>query len=100
MTTPMGYEMQTTFVEDFMIADAFGVDAIQDTFDRAFDEWKDNYVYLTELVIALNWGLWRTYEKGNMQAAKLYDKLWRKADKYAQTHLKGEELSFFYSTTD
>lgn len=99
MQTPNGYEMQTTFVEDFKIADIFGIDAVKDTFDRAFDEWKDNYVYLTELVIALNWGIWRHYET-NEPLARVYNELWKKADLYAQENLKGEELSFFYQVTD
>lgn len=38
-----GYELQTTFWEDFSIADRFGLSAIQDTFKRAFEEWKNNY---------------------------------------------------------
>ncbi len=29
-----GYELQTTFWEDFSIADRFGLSAIQDTFKR------------------------------------------------------------------
>lgn len=28
-------------VEDFSIADVFGVDAIKDTYSRAFEEWKE-----------------------------------------------------------
>ena len=99
METPMGYKMQTTFVEDFMIAERFGVDAIRDTYKRAFDEWKDDYVYLTELVIALNWGIWRNYET-RPEIAEVYNELWEKADEYACDHLKGDELSFFYRVTD
>lgn len=49
-----GYELQTTFWEDFSIADRFGLSAIQDTFKRAFEEWKNNYKYLTELILVLN----------------------------------------------
>lgn len=41
-----GYELQTTFWSDFSIADRFGLSAIRDTFDRAFEEWKENYKYL------------------------------------------------------
>ena len=35
-----GYEVKTTFWEDFSIAERFGLSAIQDTFNRAFKEWK------------------------------------------------------------
>ena len=43
-----GYELQTTFWEDFSIADRFGLAAVLDTFNRAFREWKGDYkFYLT-----------------------------------------------------
>lgn len=99
MKTENGYEFTTTFWEDFSIADKFGILAVKDTFKRAFEEWKDNYVYLTELVIVLNWKIWQHYEK-NTKLAEVYNKLWEKADSYACNHLKGEELKFFFRTTD
>ena len=49
-----GYKPFTTFWQDFSIADTYGLQAIQDTFNRAFDEWKEDYKYLTELVLVLN----------------------------------------------
>ena len=94
-----GYTPHTTFYMDFSIADRFGVSAVKDTFKRAFDNWKDNYVYLTELVMALNWKIWEHYET-NEKLARIYNELWAKADEYATSHLKGEELSYFYRTTD
>ena len=100
MTLPNGYEMTTTFWEDFSIADRFGLDAVKDTFKRAFGEWKNDYVYLTELVIVLNHKLWQHYRLGHTLYAELYNDLWARADHYAYTHLKGEELSFFYQITD
>lgn len=96
------YEVQreeTTFWEDFTIADHFGLAAIKDTFDRAFLEWKGNYKYLTELVMVLNHKIWQFYGK-NSQYAELYNTLWEKADEYAVGNLKGEELNFFYHVTD
>ena len=56
--TMNGYTTITTFWQDFSIADKFGIDAIKDTFNRAFNEWKGNYQYLTELVLVLNWKVW------------------------------------------
>lgn len=95
-----GYEFKTTFWQDFSIADKFGKTAIKDTFNRAFKEWKSNYIYLTELVMVLNWKLWTFYEKGNNEYAELYNELWMKADEYACNNLKGDELSYFYRETD
>lgn len=96
----MGYEFKTTFWSDFSIADAFGLSAVQDTFDRAFKEWKHDHIYLTELVMVLNWKIREHYKKKHDELAKLYNKLWRQADGYACENLKGEELTYFYQTTD
>ena len=93
------YQFKTTFWTDFSIADVFGVSAIKDTFNRAFEEWKYNYIYLTELVITLNHKIWEWYGK-NETYAKLYNELWEQADGYACDNLMGDELTFFYETTD
>lgn len=95
----MGYTPQTTFWEDFSIADPFGLEAVQDTFNRAFEEWKSNHIYLTELVLVLNWKIWQHYES-NEALARLYNTLWETADAYACDNLEGEELAYFYRTTD
>lgn len=95
-----GYETKTTFWDDFSIADRFGTDAVKDTFERAFEEWKSNTEYLTELVMVLNWKLWQHYEFGHETLARLYDKLWKKADRYAVSNLKDDDLSYFLETTD
>lgn len=95
-----GYETKTTFWQDFSIADKFGVSAIKDTYRRAFSEWKKNVEYLTELVMVLNWKLWYHYDRGNDGYARLYDKLWKEADAWAKSHLRGEDLEYFYEVTD
>ena len=93
------YEMKTTFWYDFTIAERCGIDAIKDTYERAMAAWKENCVYLTELVIVLNWKICKWYEK-EAYIAKVYNDLWEKADAYAVDNLKGEELNYFYRTTD
>lgn len=93
------YEMKTTFYSDFSIADHFGLDAVKDTYNRAFNEWKNDYIYLTELVMVLNWKIFEYYKKDDDLCA-LYDHLWKKADDYAVNHLKGDELKYFYRVTD
>lgn len=95
-----GYKPMTTLYRDFSIADKFGASAIKDTYKKVMDELKSNYKYLTELVMVLNWKIWEHYNAGNRQYSKLYDELWRKADLYATEHLVGDELSYFYMTTD
>ena len=97
--TMFGYKQITTFFEDFSIADNFGVNAIKDTYKRAFNDWHTNYKYLTELVMVLNWKIWE-HHGHNDEYAKLYDELWRDTDEYACTNLKDDELRYFYRTTD
>lgn len=78
--------------------------AIQDTFNRAFDAWKDNYKYLTELVLVLNHKIFHHYvEKGTEEEnekASLYNELWNKANDYALENLQGEQADYFYHLTD
>ena len=98
-----GYEPKTTFYTDFSIADRFGLSGIKDTFKRAFKSWKNDYVYLTELCMVLNWKLWEHYEYGDsyhQQIAKLYESLWNEVQEYCENHLKGDELDYFLATTD
>ena len=94
-----GYEAKTTFWQDFSIADRFGIDAVKDTYKRAMENWKNNYVYLTELVMVLNHKIWQYYED-YPALADVYNELWGEADDYAVNHLKGKELTYFYETTD
>lgn len=94
-----GYELQTTFWDDFSIADLFGLSAIQDTFNRAFKEWQEDYKFLTELVMVLNHKIWQYHEK-KPEFAMLYNTLYREADQYAMENLKDEELSYFLDVTD
>lgn len=94
-----GYKPITTFYTDFSIADKFGIEAIKDTYNRAFKEWKNDYKYLTELVMVLNWKIWEWYKK-NDEIAHVYNDLWETTEDYAYENLEGEELSYFTSTID
>ena len=94
-----GYKPITTFYQDFSIADMFGINAIKDTYNRAFKEWKSDYKYLTDLVMVLNWKIWEHNENNN-DYAKLYNELWEQLDLYASENLKDEELSYSLSVTD
>lgn len=94
-----GYQPKTTFWLDFTIANKFGEKAVKDTYNRAFDEWKTNIEYLTELVLTLNWQIWYWHEK-NEERAELYDKLWKEADQWCMKNLKDDDLAYYLRTTD
>ena len=42
-----GYDLITTFWEDFSIADKYGVAGVKDTYKRAFSEWEDDYKFFS-----------------------------------------------------
>ena len=84
---------------DFDIANAFGESAVKDTYERAFKEWKTNTEYITEFSMVLNWQIWKNYER-NEPLARLYDKLWRKVDRWCMDNLKGVDLQYYINTTD
>lgn len=95
-----GYVPKTTFWDDFTIADNFGAAAVEDTYKRAMESWKNDYIYLTELVMVLNHKIWQHYEAGNRELSKKYDECWRLADRYAVENLTGDELKYFFDVTD
>ena len=98
-----GYKPQTTFWDDFMIAEKFGADAVRDTYNRAMKAWKKNYIYLTELVMVLKWNIWYWDGAGTKKAealTELYNELWAKTHDYALDHLTGDELQYYLRTVD
>lgn len=95
-----GYKPITTFYEDFSIADRFGMSAIRDTYKRGLKSAKFlGYKYLTEFVMALNWKIHEHYQT-RQAIAELYYDLWEQAKEEVYNTLQGEELEYYYRTTD
>ena len=95
----MEYRFKTTFWSDFSIADRFGIEAIKDTYRRAFQEWRTDYIYLTELAMVMNWKCWYYFEKDD-EKCQLYSELYYNTRDYALDNLKGKELKYYIETTD
>lgn len=96
----MPYEFKTTFWQDFTIADAFGADAVRDTYRRAFGEWKSDVVYVADLAMAMNMKCWQHHDAGNEELSKLYGELYYETDGYAYDTFKGDDLSYYFGVTD
>jgi len=95
-----GYKPLTTFYTEFgMAEDLGGSGSVKKFYEHAMANYVDDYKFLTEFVMVLNWKIWEHY-RTNESLARVYDSLWRKADSFAQKTLKGKELSYFYRTTD
>ena len=93
------YSPHTTLWQDFTIAERESLDKVKETYERVFQELKNDYVCLTELVMILNWKIWRWYEVYEELAA-VYNELWQKADNYALDNLKNEKLAYLLMTVD
>ena len=94
-----GYETKTTFISDFKIADMFGIDAVKDTYNRAFNGWKNNLEYVTELAMVMSWACCYHYDK-NRELSKLYSDYYHKTDEWCLNHFKGKDLEYYLETTD
>jgi len=97
---PMTAPINTTFRSDFRIAERFGTAAIEDTYRRSFNCFRDDVQYMSALSIVLNERLWATYEGGRRDMALVYNKLWERCCKHCTTHFKGARLRYYYAVTD
>lgn len=95
----LGHEPKTTFYGDLSIAEFYGPKDVQETFDRVKQAWAQNVEYWTEFVICLNWKIWQWHGK-NDTLADLYNTLWQQADDLARDTFKGDDLDYYYQTTD
>lgn len=94
------YNIVSTFASDFAIADAFGADAVEDTYERSMASFSEDVFMLTEMSLVLNWAIWRYWELHEHELSFMYDKLWKKLDNYIMDHFTGDELQFYLETTD
>lgn len=93
------YKRCSTFAADFAIADSFGKEAVKETFDRAFNEWKDRPKMMAEMALVLNHNIWR-YHETDPELAKVYDECWKQADEYCMEHYRGDDLNWYIRVTD
>lgn len=96
----VGKKRKTTFYSDLSIAEYYGEGAVRETYRNVMKHWKSDIDYMCEWVIALNQKIWQHHDTNNIELAKVYDELWRKADNYCQKHFKGDDLSKYYSYID
>lgn len=96
-----GYERKTTFYSDLTIADIFGVDAVQDTYDRVVKEWIDNIEYITEFCMCVNHKAWE-HAEDDVELSKLYSNLYYDLKNKVYEHYEGNQKAtkYFFNTID
>lgn len=99
MVLDNGYETKTTFFNDFFIANQFGINAVKDTFRRAFNEWKNNIVYISELAIVMSC-MSCSYYKRNTELMELYSDYYHKVDDWVFKHFKDKDIMYYLQVTD
>lgn len=96
----LDYECQTTFWEDFSVAELFGEEAIRDTYERAKAEWGHDRTYGTELSMILNHKCWYWYEEQDMKLSQLYAELWGEYHNWVLENWRGEDLGYYLRMVD
>lgn len=96
----MGREMQTTFWEDFAVADGYGPEAVEDTCKRGLDYAKDDAEHVAELALVLNWRMWLHHDAGDQELYEVYLRCWQEIDQWAVDHLHGEDLATYEQIID
>ena len=95
----LDYKFESTFWEEFSIAEEYGADGIKEHYNIVFEQWKDNLKYLTELTLVLNIKIFLWY-KVDDSIGQTYDQLWKETDFYALDTLKGDDLHYYLHTLD
>ena len=90
---------KTTFWEEITFSEDEGDNEIENFVNHLIELNKDKEIEGTELTMYLNWKIWEWY-KSDEKRARLYEKLWKKIDKYILDTWKGEKLSYYLRTTD
>ena len=107
------YERITTFASDFALAEAYGDNAVKDTYRNALSSWLGNYKYATELTMVLNWYSWFWADNGEPELARLYADLYYKCRNAFYKHYRdskkdepevrernAEARQYFFDCTD
>ena len=92
-----GYNRITTFANDFALADPLGTEAVVITYALAVKSYLDNYKYMTELILVLNFLCWFWHDNDELILAKQYAVLYhdcvsRFDDHYAPKKDDSEEV--------
>ena len=95
----LDYKFESTFWEEFSIAEDYGAEGVKEHYEVVFDQWKDNLKFLTELVLVLNIKIFLWYGVDDT-IGLTYDQLWKETDGYALETLKGNDLHYYLSTLD
>ena len=88
-----------TFIQDFQIANAFGMEAVKDTYKRA-QEWRSDVGMYAALCFALNYWCWTFWDAGKQDESEVYGTLYHEAVDWGYGNFKGDDFSMFHQLID
>ena len=95
-----GYTQRTTFWDDFTLAEKLGLPAIERIYRNAFNSWKTDVVFITELVLVLNWKMLYMDERHMTEKSVMYNKFWVELSNWWERHLEAGAYEYFINVTD
>lgn len=90
----------TLFYADFKVADAFGLDAVRETFQNCGDLNRRDWKEVAELAVVLNHLLWDAYNAHNEPLARLYDGYWHTVNGICSSWTDEERAEYYFRLTD
>ena len=92
----------TTYASDFILAEIEGSAGVIKTAKNAWENWKTDYKWATEIIMALNFLAWYHYDEGDISLSQLYSELYYKYMDlyYEQFEGNSEATDYFFNMTD
>lgn len=93
----------TTYASDFILAEIEGSAGVIKTAKDAWNNWKTDYKWATEIIMAINFLAWYHYDVDvNLPLSELYSELYYKYMDlyYEQFERNSEATEYFFEMTD
>lgn len=88
---------ETTFMKDLSIAEwCGGKAAVVETVQRSFNQYKNDEVWMAELVLCVNWKAWEHAARDNQQWAIFYSALYELLRDLVYDYYEGDEEKTAY----
>ena len=104
MAKEVGYKPITNLWTNFTLAEAFGEEAIKSTAEYSFNKYKDNILYLTELIMVLNHKCWYWNDNSKPELTRLYINLYYqyddKAINYIEKNMPKDSMKYYFNVLD
>lgn len=94
---PVYPHFHTTFWQDFTNIESGGVEQIKELWKQLFKKYKNNSTMFSELALVLRTKLWEHFYHNESELVDVYDKLWKKSNKFALSHFVNSQLNYYKS---